>query len=138
MHVRLIALEVPAIKARPQCNQISIWADDPISTEGAFVYTTAAMFREETRASEWLVNDSKANAFRFAFSKGFVAYTQNGPLRAGSQAGSGGVAVLVRRGFPQKAKFSKDGCQGMFILGARCLFRFDLFRPSWKQPPHRL
>ena len=61
------------------------------------------------------MNDSKANAFRFAFSKGFVAYTQNGPLRAGSQAGSGGVAVLVRRGFPQKAKFSKDRCQGMFI-----------------------
>jgi hypothetical protein len=66
----------------------------------------------------WL-NDNKANAFRcFAFSKGFVAYTQNGQPRAGNQVtGSGGVAVLVRRGLPQKfgAKFSKDDCQGLWV-----------------------
>ena len=85
----------------------------------------------------WLT-DSKATAFRrFAYSKGFVAYTQNGAARAGaSQTGCGGVAVLVRRGLSQKfgAQFSKDDCQGIFVW-VQGLFVGSLYAPPHEHCP---
>ena len=79
-------------------------------------------------------NDDKAAAYkRFAHSKGFIAYVQNGPTGArGQHPSSGGVAVLVRRGLSQKfgAQFNTEDCQGIFVWVQ------GLFIGSVYAPPH--
>lgn len=82
-----------------------------------------AALRLDLQPDVWLIQetwftDSKAASFkRWAKSRGFVAYIQNGMTVAGnSQRQAGGVAVLVRKGIPQRfaAQFPMDNTSGIF------------------------
>ena len=90
-------------------------------------------FLQET----WFSGD-KARAFRrSAYAHGYVAYTQDGPSEArGENTGSGGVAVLVRRGLPQRSasQFYSRESQGIFVW-VQGIFVGSIYAPPYEASP---
>ena len=111
--------------SHPGPSQLTVWSLNSQGTNGAF----AALRLEET-PDIWLLqetwfDDNAALAFtRTARKRGYIAYTKN------NKRNKGGVAVLVRKGIPQRfaACFNHLESQGIFVW-VQGLFLGSIYAP---------
>ena len=100
--------------------------------------------RSEIKPDIWLFQetwftDNSAHAFcRTAKTHGYNGYFQNGPRsNRGINTGSGGSAVFVRQGIPQRfgARFDLEDSQGIFVW-VDGLFVGSIYAPPYEHCSH--